>query len=62
MTTWYLESTKAPGLRFKVLKLDRQTMIATLVGATEVPFDRNIGQETLDKYGYKVVKVEENEN
>ena len=24
-TIWYLESTKAPGLRFRILKLDKAT-------------------------------------
>jgi hypothetical protein len=56
---WYLESTKAPGLKFKIVKLDRTTMRATLLGDTGVPFDRDIGQESLDKYGYKIVKREE---
>ena len=57
--SWYLESTKAPGLRFKIVKLDKATMRATLQGDTGVPFDREIGQETLDKYGYKIVKRED---
>lgn len=56
---WYLESTKAPGLRFRIVTLDKSTMRATLQGDTGVPFDRDIGQETLDKYGYKIVKREE---
>ncbi len=56
---WYLESTKAPGLRFKILKLDKTSMDATLQGDTGVPFIRNIGPETLQKYGYTVVKVED---
>lgn len=57
--SWYLESTKAPGLRFKIVKLDKATMRATLQGDTGVPFDRDIGQESLDKYGYKIVKRED---
>ncbi len=56
---WYLESTKAPGLRFKILKLDKATMSAELQGGTGVPFQRDIGQPTLDKYGYKIVKVDD---
>lgn len=56
---WYLESTKARGLKFKILKLDKSTMRATLQGDTGVPFDRDISSDTLAKYGYKIVKVED---
>jgi hypothetical protein len=59
---WYLESTKAPGLRFKIVKLDKATMRATLLGATGVPFERDIGNDTLEKYGYKIVKREEEQS
>ena len=58
-STWYLESTKAPGLRFRILKLDKANQRATLQGDTGVPFDRDISQVSLDKYGYRVVKVNE---
>ena len=54
---WYLESTKAVGLRFKVLKLDKQTKMAHLVGETGVPFERSIAQDALDKYGFRIVNV-----
>lgn len=57
--TWFLESTKAKGLRFKILKLDKSTMRATLQGDTGVPFDRDISGDTLSKYGYKITKVED---
>ena len=56
---WFLESTKAPGLRFRIIKLDKATQRATLQGDTGVPFDRDISQVSLDKYGYRVVKEEE---
>lgn len=55
---WFLESTKAKGLRFKIVKLDRSTMKATLVGDTGVPFERDISNESLEKFGYKIVKQE----
>lgn len=55
---WYLESKKAPGLRFKIVKLDRATMRATLQGDTGVPFERDISEESLEKFGYKIVKQE----
>lgn len=55
---WFLESTKAKGLRFKIVKLDRATMKATLQGDTGVPFERSIAQPELEKYGYTIVKKE----
>ena len=54
---WFLESTKAPGLRFEIVKLDKATMRATLKGDTGVPFERDLSGDTLAKYGYKIVKV-----
>lgn len=56
---WYLVSTKAPGLKFRIVKLDKSTMRATLSGATGTEFERDISQETLDKLGYQIVKVDE---
>lgn len=55
---WFLESTKAPGLRFEIVKLDKATMRATLKGDTGVAFDHDISAGVLAKYGYKIVKVE----
>lgn len=55
---WFLESTKAPGLRFKIVKLDRATMKATLQGDTGVPFERDISPASLEKFGYTIVKRE----
>lgn len=52
--TWYLESTKAEGLRFKILTLEKSTMHAQLLGETGVPFERVITQDVLDKYGYRI--------
>lgn len=52
---WFLVSTKAPGLQFEIVELDRTNMRATLKGDTGVPFVRDINQEALDKYGYKIV-------
>lgn len=56
---WFLVSTKSPGLKFRIVKLDKQTMRATLRGATGTDFERDISQETLDKLGYKIAQVEE---
>lgn len=58
---WYLESTKAPGLRFRILKLNRETRHAQLLGDTGVPFERVLSDEVLQKYGYQVVRVAEDE-
>lgn len=55
---WYLDSTKSPGLRFEIVKLDRSNMRATLRGETGVPFERDLTQETLDKYGYTITIVQ----
>lgn len=53
---WYLESTRVKGLRFEIVKLDKATMRATLQGDTGVPFERDLGGDTLVKYGYRIVK------
>lgn len=58
---WFLVSTKAPGLKFRIVKLDKTTMRAVLRGATGSEFERDISQETLDKLGYKVAQIEEAE-
>jgi hypothetical protein len=58
----FLDSTKAPGLRFRILKLNKETMQATLLGDTGVPFDRVLTDDVMKKYGYKVtVEVVEEE-
>ncbi len=56
--TWFLESTKAKGLRFEILELDKTTMRAKLLGCTGAPFERDISAATLEKYGYVVIKGE----
>lgn len=56
---WFLQSTKAPDLHFRIVKLDRTTMRATLQGPAAAPFERDISQATLDKYGYRIIKVED---
>lgn len=51
---FWLVSTKAKGLKFRVTQLDRDTMMATLQGDTGVPFQTSINQETLDQFGYRI--------
>lgn len=57
-TQWVLESTKAPGLKFKIISLDKATNVAKLLGDTGVPFERKLSQQVLDQYGYRIVKLE----
>jgi hypothetical protein len=49
---FWLVSTKAKGLKFRVLKLNKEEKRATLQGETGVPFETGIAQEQLDKLGY----------
>ena len=58
---WYLVSKKAPGLRLKIVKMEVGTRRATLVGETGVPFERVITDETLEKFGWTVTRVDETE-
>jgi hypothetical protein len=54
---WYLVHTKVQNLKFKILELDKDTMHAKLLGDTGVPFERDISQESLDKFGYRIEKI-----
>jgi hypothetical protein len=56
---WYLQSTKAEGLRFKIVKLDTHTGRATLMGDTGVPFERVLTDELMEKFGYRPIMVNE---
>ena len=55
---WYLESTKAPGLRFEIVEFDRATLRAKLLGVTGVPFERVLSDDVLAKFGYRITKGE----
>lgn len=59
---WYLESTTAPGLRFKILNFDRATKRAKLLGDTGVPFETALTDEVLEQYHYRIVRVEASES
>lgn len=56
---WYVESTKAPGLRFRIVKLDKNSMQATLKGDTGVEFEKTLTQDVLDKFGYRITRIKE---
>lgn len=51
---WYVVSTKAPGLKFRIVKLNKATMHATLRGETGVDFDKTITPDVLEKFGYRI--------
>lgn len=53
---WYLVSTTHPGIAFEIVKLDKATMRATLLGETGVPFEQEVSQDKLDKYHYQIVR------
>jgi hypothetical protein len=56
---WYVVSTKSPGLKFRIVKLDKATMQATLQGDTGVQFDKALTQDVLDKFGYRIENIKE---
>lgn len=56
-----LVSTKAPGLRFRIVKLDKATMRATLIGDTGVEFERTLSEAELEKFGFSIEKVPKSE-
>lgn len=56
---WYLVSTTSPGLRFKIVSLDKATQRATLLGDTGAPFERDISEEVLTKYFYKIERIDD---
>lgn len=55
---WFLVSTKDPRITFKITKLDKATMRATLEGEVGVPFDKELTPETLAKYHYRIERRE----
>ncbi len=57
----FLTSTKANGLKFEVLKVNKEVdpPLATIVGDTGVPFEIRLTQDTLEKYGYEVLIVDD---
>ena len=55
---FYLQSTKAKGLQFKIVKLDKESMIATLKGDTGVEFTQSVKPDNLAKFGYEVLSRE----
>lgn len=54
----YIENVKTPAIRFEVLAYDKGTKVARLRGEYGAEFDRNIGKDVLEKYGYKIVQSE----
>lgn len=54
----YVENLKNPDVRFKVMSYDKATKIAKLKGEYGAEFTRDISKEALEKFGYKLVKSE----
>ena len=55
---YWLVSTKAKGLKFRIVDLNRETQKATLLGDTGVPFEHSITEDTLKNLGYEIKVVE----
>jgi len=57
--TLYIENLKNPKVRFKVISYDAETGVGLLEGEYGARFTRPLGKEQLSRFGYKVVKVDE---
>lgn len=51
---FFLVSTKAKGLKFEIVELNREEMKATLRGDTGVDFTASVTQAELDRLGYTI--------
>lgn len=49
---FWIVSTKAKGLKFKVVDFDTNTKKATLLGDTGVPFQHAVDDDTMARLGY----------
>ena len=58
MTKVFLQSTQDPKIRFEVLTFDKKTTIAKLKGEAS-EFTEPLTKERMDKYGYRLEKVED---
>ena len=54
---FFVQSTQVPERKFRVIALDKETMIATLKGI-EATFEQKIDKATLTRLGYTVTKEE----
>lgn len=57
--TWYLKSTKHNGLKFRIVNFDKENKKAKVQGDTGVPFEVSMTADNLKKYGYEVVRVQD---
>ena len=55
----FIENLKNPKVRFEVESFDKETKVGILKGEYGARFSRNLSKEALAKYGYKVVRVED---
>lgn len=57
----YVQNIKTPDLRFEVLEFDKATGIGKLRGKHGTEWTRDISKPTLEKCGYKLTRVEDEE-
>lgn len=55
----FIESLKNPEVRFEVESFDRETGVGVLLGNFGARFTRNLSKDSLAKFGYKVIKVQD---
>lgn len=54
---FFVQSTQVPERKFRIIALDKETMIATLEGI-EATFEQKIDKATLTRLGYTITKEE----
>lgn len=57
MTEFWVQSTRVPDRRFKIIGLDKSTMTAELQGV-KATFKQKVDPATLKALGYSIIKVE----
>lgn len=59
MPNVYVQSTKNPSLRWKVISYDPETKIGELQGGFNVVFKRSLAKEALQEKDYEIVQSDE---
>ena len=59
MTVAYVESTKTPGLRFRILSYNPETKQGVLIGELQNEFETDMSKERLLKNNYVVKAYED---
>ncbi len=55
----YIENIKNPTVRFRVLAYDKDSKMGKLAGEYGAEFSRDLSKPALAKFGYRIVKSEE---